>query len=151
MLKYTGRVTQGKILPYEAPIYFEKIQRLEGYEVSVEVKPLKKRSLKQNRYYWGVVVPMIQHRLSDLGYTRADLIKDQHPTLLLRDDVHDFLKANFNQTEIVDLDGSVIGKTTRPTRDLSSIEFTEYIEVIKRWAAQDLELEIKDPKIDFAI
>ena len=54
-------------------------------DVLLTIQPLKRtRSNQQNRYYWGVIVPLIQNGLEDVsGELRS------------KQDVHDFLKFNF--------------------------------------------------------
>jgi hypothetical protein len=76
----------------------------------------KIRSIESNNYYWGVVVHMLSQ---ETGYEK--------------DEMHEALKLKFLQWE--PLEGI---PTTVSTTKLSSDQFAEYIERIKRWAAIDL-------------
>ena len=83
-LNYTGKVTDG-ILRITNRKGFEKdIQHFEGKEVSIVIEKKKsKRSHPQNRYFHGVIIPIVKSALLDLGFEEArssewvkDFIKD---------------------------------------------------------------------------
>lgn len=91
------------------------------------------RSLNQNAWYWGVIVEMLAEHT---GYTP--------------DEIHEVLKAKFIPKRLALADGNgeikdefVIGGTT--TR-MNTLEFGEYCEAIRRWAAEDLDVVIPDPE-----
>ncbi len=90
------------------------------------------RSLAQNAWYWAGVVGSIADYT---GYTP--------------DEVHDLLKAKFLPKTIVlaDKQGEVVEEVTlgRSTTTLNKLEFGEYIEQVRHWAAETLDLNIKDP------
>lgn len=90
------------------------------------------RSVAANAYYWAGVVGTISEHT---GYTP--------------DEVHELLKAKFLPKKLALADGNgvvvdelVIGGTT--TR-LNKPEFGDYIERIRQWAAETLDLVIHDP------
>lgn len=146
-MKFIAKIKKGVICPELSPHFHDTLLGLEDKLVSIEIKELKKRSNPQNRYYWGVVVHMVAKRLIDLGYTRSDLIYGDMGSKLTREDVHEFLKQNFNTSEIVSPQGEVIGVTSVPTKDLPPGLFKEYIHTIIRWANLSLDIEIPDPEI----
>ncbi len=91
-----------------------------------------KRSLPQNKFYWGVVVHMIRMGLLNLGH---DLNKDE---------VHAFLKQKFNAVQVVNKDGwaeDIPGSTAT----LNKIQFGEYLEKIFQWASEYLSITIPSP------
>lgn len=97
-----------------------------GAEVSVVVKKTTKkvqRSEAQNRYYFGVVIKMMA---ADLGYEPEDL----HEALKVR-----FLSKKLNN------ELSVVGSTAA----LSTAEFAEFVDDVRRFAASYLNLFIPDP------
>lgn len=106
----------------------------EGTEVRVVVeKKTATRSLNQNAWYWGCIVELISEHT---GYTA--------------DEIHDVLKAKFIPKRLAVADGNgeikgefVIGGTT--TR-LNTLEFGQYCESIRQWAAEDLGVVIPDPQ-----
>lgn len=142
-MNYTALVQNGELVPIEQVYYLDEIRKLEGKEVSVELKKLKMRSNPQNRYYWGVLVYLIRERLNDLGYVKEDLHKESLPSALTRDDVHLYLRENFNRKDIVNPDtGEVLGSSSSSTTSLSTDEFSAYVETIIIWASTYLDLEI---------
>jgi hypothetical protein len=98
----------------------------EGDRIWISVGRLsdkKIRSVEANNYYWGVVVHMLS---LETGYEK--------------DEMHEALKLKFLQWE--PLEGI---PTTVSTSKLSSDQFAEYVERIKRWAAIDLGVYIPSP------
>ena len=96
-----------------------------------KIRP-KKTSL-QNRYLWGTVYPTILTPLIDLGY---ELTTDE--------EVHKFCKKTFSgkavnkhTAEIIDIPDS--------TKEMDTVTFNTYIQVISEWAAEFLNIEIPQP------
>lgn len=98
------------------------------------VKYGKTRTSAQNRYYWGVCVSMIHAELQNLG-------NEVSP-----ETVHDFLKNRWLTPEpISNSDGEQIGNVLPSTTLLTRVQFMEYLEAIKAWAADTLNIYIPDP------
>ena len=130
-------------------MYVEEIQTFENKEVIVTIEPLQKRTTPQNRYYWGVVVYMITQRLNELGYMKSDLTERTLIGNLTRDDVHTFLKENFNRIDIISpVNGEVIGQSSASTKESSTKEFANYLEKISQWAAETLDIVIPEQEKD---
>jgi hypothetical protein len=87
------------------------------------------RTLPQNKFYHGIVVPMVTQRMVELGHSLED--ENGFPIPFDRKKTHEFLKRTFNS-----------GKSTTK---LSVKEFTLYVETIVQWAADSLDLVITDP------
>jgi len=142
-MNFTATVQNGKIIPTDVVYFHDELPNYEGKDVEVTIKKLNKRSNPQNRYYWGVVVYLIRERLNELGYVREDLREGELPATLNREDVHLYLKENFNRKEIVNPEtGEVLGTTSASTSSLSTDEFAKYIETIIVWCSTHLDLEI---------
>lgn len=142
-MNFTATVQNGKIVPLDAVYFSDELPKYEGRDVEVVIKKLNKRSNPQNRYYWGVVVYLVRERLNSLGYVRGDLHEGALPSALTRDDVHLYLKENFNRKDIVNHEtGEVLGSASSSTTDLSTDEFAQYVENIVLWASNYLDLEI---------
>lgn len=123
---HQGRIENGN-LRLENPARYELwLALLNGKDVEVIVrKKRKQRSLRANRYYWGVVIKMIA---DFLGYAPEEC--------------HEALKRKF-LGEVEDRYGL---KRVATTTTLTTIEFIDaYTEPIKRWAAEFLKLYIPDP------
>lgn len=82
------------------------------------------RSLPQNRYYWGVVIPMICEE-----------------TGMDKDQVHFALREKFLSRRDVDTGLLIVKSTT----ELTIEQFRWYIDQIQRWAAEFLHIDIPDP------
>ena len=102
-----------------------------GQMVAVTVDKLrKKRSSDQNRYYWGVVIEMIA---AECGYRSGEE----------KEAIHLEMKRRFLPTN---------GPLRLPasTEKLSTAEFAEYVEAVKRWAAEYLKIYIPEPnEVDY--
>lgn len=99
---------------------------LKGQIVMVTAEKLRKhRTDDQNRYYRGVVLKMIADHS---GYSGQEELEALHYEMRRR-----FLPNR--------------GRLNIPvsTTALDTVEMTEYIENIRRWAAEELQLYIPDP------
>ena len=82
----------------------------------------RQRTNPQNKYYWGVVVPMLA---SHFGYTK--------------DECHDALRWQFLRKQDTE------PPTVRSTTELTTIEFNAYIDEIVIWAATEFQVVVPDP------
>lgn len=94
-----------------------------------------KRSNPQNRYYHGVVIDLIRRSLKDLGWD---------PKACSAEAVHEMLKREFLTVDEHVKDG-VFLKRTKSTTELDTLQFGEYLELCKQFAAENLGLNIPDP------
>ena len=103
------------------------------YFVSIkEEKPI--RSLNQNRYYWGVVLKVLA---LEFGYSAEEM--------------HEISKQQFNQEHrwlkwqregIPQAREYSFGGSTK---ELDTAEFSEYVDLIRGWAASEFQINIPDP------
>ena len=103
-----------------------------GNKVDIVIRKHKeKRTNEQNKYYWGVVIPILADYF---GHDNAE-------------DMHEDLKLKFNPAESKIDQGKIIGGTTTK---LSTVDFysaeDSYIERICRWAASEYSIFIPPPK-----
>lgn len=141
-MKHQGIIKpDGSLIVKARPLFDEGLRlmsRDKDLAVTIEVKPTKKyRSVFQNSYYWAVVITLIASRLKELGH---DVDKDL---------THEFLKGRFLYTEMNT--GEETMRIPRKTSDLSTTEFEEYVEMVKQFAAETLEVFIPDPNDDDVI
>jgi hypothetical protein len=92
-----------------------------------------RRSTPQNSYYWGVVIKEISIRLRDLGH---QWLEDE--------DVHLMMKLKFNHEDVVSEEGEVL-ELPKSTTSLTTVEFMEYIDRVRQWAAGFLNIHIPEP------
>lgn len=125
----------GSLIIKARPLFDEGLRlmaREKDLDVTIEVKKARKyRSVFQNSYYWGVVITLVAGRLKELGH---DVDKDL---------THEFLKGRFLYTEMTA--GEETMRVPKKTSDLSTTEFEEYVETVKQFAAEVLDLFIPDP------
>jgi hypothetical protein len=109
-----------------------------GKNVVVTIKRKgSQRSTQQNRYYFGVVIKEIGIRLRDLGHPH---LEDEA--------IHEMMKIKFNFEQMVnDKTGEVL-EIPKTTTDLNKTEFGEYIDRVRMWAAEFLDIDIPDPNTD---
>jgi hypothetical protein len=99
-------------------------------------KPKKNRSNNQNRYYWGLVLPLIQNGLLDAtGELRS--YDNIHYKILLP------LFAPTNEIINKETGECIVERLT--SSDLTTTQFCEYILEIQKWAAEFLGIDIPSP------
>lgn len=104
----------------------------DGAEVMVHIERVRAtRSPAQNAWYWGVIVKAIS---DETGYDP--------------DEVHELLKEKFLPRTLALPDrGGVASEFTigGSTAKLNKVEFGEFCERVRRWAAESLAIDIPDP------
>lgn len=119
---FYGKIENGKIEIYDRKSLTSHLKNLEG-EIQLLVEKRKKiRSNDQNRYYWGVVIPLVA---DTVGYDKES--------------AHEALRIQFL------MDRSQKLATLKSTSDLSTMEFEEYLKKIRQWASEYLGVYIPDP------
>ena len=99
-------------------------------------KPKKSRSNNQNRYYWGVVLPLVQNGLLEAtGELRS--IDNIHYKILLP------LFAPLN--EIVNKDTGESLNERLTSSEMTTTQFCEYIMEVQKWGAEFLGIDIPSP------
>lgn len=128
------------VLTFKSPDLFKEflLTLKHNWPYELIVRPIiKKRTDRQNRYYFGVVLPMITEEIAG-SQVAAE-----------KEEVHRLLARHFLGTS-EDIEGPFIGGIaflkTPSTTSLNTVEFTEYIEAVRKWAAEFLNLDIPDPK-----
>lgn len=116
-------VEAGNIDTASIAAFLSAISKLDNGVYQVDINPWKKmRSHRQNRYMWGVVYKLIADHT---GYSA--------------DEIHQLMKEMFLQ---YDRNGHIFLKSTRK---LSTKDFEQYLEDIRRFAATDLGIHIPEP------
>ena len=120
---FLGTIQRGNILLQRKEKFIDYLRSLDGKEIELIVRRLKKkRSKQQNRYYWGVVVELL---CETTGYNEEEM--------------HESLKMLF----LKDLTRKI--PTLRSTASLTTKEFEKYLARIRMWAAQNLGCSIPEP------
>lgn len=129
------KIEDSKIIPYNLALYSELLGRFNNKEVLLSIhQQKKKRSNDQNKYYWAVVIPMIQQGLFDLQGEYFGI-----------EDTHNFLKQEFNFKEIVNKDTGEALKIGLSTTQLTTVEFMDFLDKIIDFADKFLNIKIPPP------
>jgi len=134
-LIYNATTKSGKLHIFRRKEFLEDVLRVfpdKDLVISVE-KKTRKRSLNQNNFYWGVVVPLVREGLFDVGYR------------FTIEETHDHLKREFLKKEKVNYQTGEILQTTGSTQELTTSEFMDFIAEIQQWSVEYLNTEIPDP------
>ena len=94
----------------------------------------KTRTNQQNKYYWGVVVPIWKN-----------IIKVEWGTILTTDETHEFLKNQYNFKEIVNHETGEIVKIPKQTKKNNTIEMIDFIERCRQGALLMFSVDIPLP------
>lgn len=112
----------------------------EGKLVDVSVKVVTAtRSNQQNRYYFGCIVPIICEAFKDLGHR------------INREECHEFLKSKCNPVDVITPDGEFLGSLPGSTKELSTAEFSEYVDRVVRWSSEVLGVTIPEAEKQMTI
>jgi len=119
----------------------DAIQTFEGKQIVIKIeKSKKKRSTPQNSYLWGVVVPIVQNTLKEVGHT------------LTKDQTHDLLKLKFlKETLIVDEETGETIERIKSTTELSTSQMMDYFAGIREWIFDFFGVTIPEPNQDLTL
>lgn len=106
----------------------------------VTVKDIRRRSVAQNSYYWGVVVPMVRRALYESGFDE----------IRTAEDAHEALKYFHLRTRVSNKEAGEVIEITGSTKELNIPEFNDYLERICRWAAEYMGIVIPSPNEELA-
>lgn len=144
MIHTVATVKEGVLSFHEPVLVSEELNKLEGHTVEVLIKPSKTRTSKQNNYYWGTVIYMIRERWEQLGYQAQDF--NVASGNLTRELVHLVLSETYAQFDVYDpINQEVIGTTKLSTKEMSTYQFSQYVERLRQYAAENLDIDIPDP------
>lgn len=118
--------------------FVKMLWELKDGKYVIEIAAHNKRSNPQNRYYFGLVIPLIQEGIKQLG------------TEITKEECHEFLKARFNSEEIVNTETGEFVIIPRSTAGLNKELFSAYIEKVHQFAAEFLSIEIPSPGMQTA-
>ena len=139
MIKINTKVVGGRI-DRNRSLLNDAIQKLEGYDICITIEKVRrKRSLRENNYYWGVVVFLITKTISDLG------------NLWTAEDTHFYLRNKFLLESMPVNDSGEFIDRAKSTTELATFEMEAYLEQVMAWAAQTLGVVIPLPNEDLQL
>lgn len=135
-LQYWARVDEeGKLLiSNKKKFQREVLATFPGKEVTLTIERRKKRrSSEQNAYLWGVVYTHALEGFKQLGNLG-----------LTTEDIHEFFKGEFLKGRKLKLKGGMAKDLIPSTRELDTMAMSDYIEQIKIFSAEMLNINIPD-------
>lgn len=149
-ISFIASIHEGQLIvptEHEIDLVMMFSKMLDGEKVRVSISRYQQaRSLNQNAYYWGVVLPAIKDGLRELGLRLSIEMTDEWlvKNLVEADSatIHKVLKDKFcDKTEVDWSSGDVIMKTPS-TAKMSTQDFSDYISQVIQWANEVLEISI---------
>ncbi len=111
----------------------KKFNELKDGSYKIVIQSGKRRSNKENRYYWGVVIPLVFDGLRDLGFEK----------IIDKEDAHLVCKSLFLKQD--ETRNGVRIEKAGSSRKLTTVEFEEYVQHITIWAGDYLNVLIPAP------
>ena len=136
-IMFTGTVIDGVLKVSNRKQFDQEVKTLEGMRIEGYVwKAKKRRSLSQNAYYFGVVLPACLRGFKYLGHERLDI-----------ETLHAYFKARYidEPEQIASPHSGEVITLTKTTTNLTTTQMNDYIEAIRRFAAEFLGISIPDP------
>lgn len=125
-MKIYTRITSGKMQPEVVQAIVAELSRHNEKDICVTIeRKRKKRSLSQNSYYWGIVIPSCRAILEEYGNEVDD------------EETHSFLKEHVGKLTGSVVDGKGRRAITKSSASLSTAEFEQYILRVTVWAATE--------------
>ena len=106
----------------------------DGYYTITLKKAARKRTNNQNEWLWGVVYPLLQQGLIDAGWEIVDL-----------EQVHELCKSQFASQDLINADTGEVLNLPSSTAKMTTTEFTTYVDKIRAFASEYLNVIIPDP------
>lgn len=124
-ISFYSRIIGGCLHRYTQSNINTLFQSLEGQLIKITIEKKKNlRSVKQNSFYWGVVIPWVVTFFQEYG-NNFDAMQ-----------VHEYLKSEVGKLDqIVDLPTG-IARISGNTHKMSTKEFEDYLTKIRAWGAE---------------
>lgn len=114
-IEITTSIVNGKI-KRNSKLVIDAFKSFEGKNLTLILKPLRNtRSVNQNAYYWGVVIPIWQN-----------IFKTEWGEFYSKEETHEFLKYNCNYLEKVNENTGECIRFSKSTTQNSTTEQEEF-------------------------
>ena len=125
-IQFFSKVEGGHLSPGCRQSIATALKSLDGKFAKITIEERKKnRSLNQNNFYWGVVIPTIVNMFNEHG-NNVDA-----------EQVHEFLKDEVGKlSQVVVLPDGETKKISGSSAILKTMQFEDYLTKIRSWAAE---------------
>ena len=108
----------------------------------------KKRSSKQNAYYWGVVIDTYLWAMLETGDNTVEEVRQKLRLTKLSDALHEMLKHEFAGVEVVDTNTGEIRRLSIGTSKMNTVEIGIYWDKIRMACLDRYGIDIPPPPED---
>ena len=130
-----GSLTRNRNLIKDAIATFENKQIV----IKIE-KAKKKRSTQQNRFYYGVIIPIVQNCLKEAGH------------IMTNESTHDLIKLKFlKETLFVNETTGEVIERIKSTTELSTSQFMDLLAEINNFTFEYFGVSLPSPNDDLTL
>ena len=119
----------------------DAIQTFEGKQIVIKIeKAKKKRSTQQNRFYYGVIIPIVQNCLKEAGH------------IMTNESTHDLIKLKFlKEALFVNEETGEVIERIKSTTELSTSQFMDLLAEINNFTFEYFGVSLPSPTDDLTL
>jgi hypothetical protein len=119
----------------------DAIATFEGKQIVIKIeKSKKKRSTQQNRFYYGVIIPIVQNCLKDAGH------------IMTSESTHDLIKLKFlKEVLFVNEETGEVIERIKSTTELSTSQFMDLLAEINNFTFEYFGVSLPSPNDDLTL
>ena len=119
----------------------DAIQTFEGRQIILKIdKAKQKRSTQQNRFYYGVIIPIVQNCLKEAGH------------VMTNESTHDLIKLKFlKETLFVNETTGEVIERIKSTTELSTSQFMDLLAEINNFTFEYFGVSLPSPNDDLTL
>ena len=119
----------------------DAIATFEGKQIVIKIEKFKKkRSTQQNRFYYGVIIPIVQNCLKEAGH------------VMTNESTHDLIKLKFlKETLFVNETTGEVIERIKSTTELSTSQFMDLLAEINNFTFEYFGIILPSPNDDLTL
>ena len=119
----------------------DAIATFEGKQIVIKIEKFKKkRSTQQNRFYYGIVIPIVQNCLKEAGH------------VMTNESTHDLIKLKFlKETLFVNETTGEVIERIKSTTELSTSQFMDLLAEINNFTFEYFGVILPSPNDDLTL
>jgi hypothetical protein len=119
----------------------DAIATFEGKQIVIKIeKAKKKRSTQQNRFYYGVIIPIVQNCLKEAGH------------IMTNESTHDLIKLKFlKEALFVNEETGEVIERIKSTTELSTSQFMDLLAEINNFTFEYFGVSLPSPTDDLTL
>ena len=122
-------------------LIIDAIATFEGKQIVIKIEKFKKkRSTQQNRFYYGIVIPIVQNCLKEAGH------------IMTNESTHDLIKLKFlKETLFVNETTGEVIERIKSTTELSTSQFMDLLAEINNFTFEYFGVSLPSPNDDLTL